>query len=237
MNARNQPVGRLAAQIVPLLTGKYKPTYSPNYDCGDFVVVVNAADVKFTGKKMRDKIYYRHTGWPGGLKERKAKELMELKPEEVIRKAVLGMITRNNLRHKYIEPKLKIYRAHDHPHTKQLGEQHEPLPMAPRKLKKSWHPVHGNNEYLENITIPKEIRLSAMALEESGGGWGLGMGENMGEDGDFDFDSAEGGVSQEEIEAIAKAMEGVDFEKVSSGDESEHERLVSIISKETKKES
>lgn len=83
VDARNKIVGRLATQIVHILKGKHKPTYTPHYDCGDYVVVVNAKDVKFTGKKYDQKLYTWHTGYAGGLKQRTVKEQLEIKPEEV----------------------------------------------------------------------------------------------------------------------------------------------------------
>ena len=83
VDARNRVVGRLATQIVHILKGKHKPTYTPHYDCGDIVVVINAKQVKFTGKKMTDKKYIWHTGYPGGLKERPVNAYLERKPEEV----------------------------------------------------------------------------------------------------------------------------------------------------------
>lgn len=90
VDAENQVVGRLATQISTILRGKHKPTFSPNYDCGDYVVVINAQDVKFTGAKVDDKKYTWHTGWVGGLKQTTVKQLLDKKPEEVLRKAVLG---------------------------------------------------------------------------------------------------------------------------------------------------
>lgn len=83
VDARNQTVGRMASQIVKILRGKHKPTYSPNYDCGDYVVVINAKDVHFTGKKVNDKLYTWHTGYPGGLKQKSVRDTLNDKPEEV----------------------------------------------------------------------------------------------------------------------------------------------------------
>merc|ERR1712071_653618 len=102
IDASDQTVGRLATTIASLLKGKHKPTYRPNGDCGDYVVVINSEKVQFSGKKWGDKYYRWHTGYPGGLKERKASDMLERKPTEILRKAVLGMLTRTNLRHKYI---------------------------------------------------------------------------------------------------------------------------------------
>mmetsp|Transcript_27795 Transcript_27795/g.34337 ORF Transcript_27795/g.34337 Transcript_27795/m.34337 type:complete len:165 (-) Transcript_27795:32-526(-) len=144
VDASSQTVGRLAASIAPLLKGKHKPTYRPNADCGDYVVIVNAEKVNFTGKKWNDKLYRWHTGYPGGLKERKAKDMLERKPENILRKAIMGMLSRNNLRHKYIEPRLKIYTGSDHPHESQLPPAVDPLPRHPRSRTGSFH--FGLNE-------------------------------------------------------------------------------------------
>ena len=119
VDARNQIVGRLATQIVHILKGKHKPTFTPNYDCGDYVVVVNAKDVKFTGAKYKDKLYTWHTGFVGGLKQIPVKEQMEKKPEEVLRKAVLGMLAKNNLRY-MIARKLRIFPGANHLHEDKL---------------------------------------------------------------------------------------------------------------------
>lgn len=97
IDAKNQVLGRLATKIAMLLMGKHKPSYSPHQDCGDFVVVINAKDVKVTGKKEDQKMYRHHTGYPGGLKECNYKSLMDKKPEEIIRRAVKSMLPHNNL--------------------------------------------------------------------------------------------------------------------------------------------
>eukprot|EP01041_Mallomonas_annulata_P009899 gene9899-20591_t len=119
IDARGQVVGRLASQIVHIIKGKHKPTFSPNYDCGDYVVVINAKDVKFTGKKTSDKLYTWHTGYPGGLKQIPVKEQLQKKPEEILRKAVLGMLAKNNLRRK-IGWKLRIFPGPTHLHEDKL---------------------------------------------------------------------------------------------------------------------
>jgi large subunit ribosomal protein L13 len=119
IDAKNQVVGRLATQIVHILKGKHKPTFTPNYDCGDYVVVVNAKDVKFTGKKTQQKLYTWHTGYPGGLKQLPAKDQLDRKPEEVLRKAVLGMLAKNNLRY-MIARKLRIFPGSQHLHEDKL---------------------------------------------------------------------------------------------------------------------
>ena len=91
VDAQNQIAGRLATQVVGILRGKHKPTFSPNMDCGDYVVIVNADKVKFTGQKFTNKQYTWHTGYPGGIKHLSVKEQMEKKPEEVLRKTIMGM--------------------------------------------------------------------------------------------------------------------------------------------------
>ncbi|KAK1732941.1 ribosomal protein L13 [Skeletonema marinoi] len=139
VDASSQTVGRLATTIAPILKGKHKPTFRPNGDCGDYVVVINADKVHFSGKKWDDKIYRWHTGYPGGLKERPAKDMLARKPESVLKKAILGMLYRNNLRQTYMEPRLKIYAGPDHPHKAQLPDGVETLPVHPRKRKGSYH--------------------------------------------------------------------------------------------------
>lgn len=98
IDAKGQVVGRLASQISKILTGKDKPTYRPNQDCGDAVVVINAGDVDFTGRKWDNKLYRWHTGYPGGLKERTAKDQQSRDPGSVLQKAVMGMLPKTNLR-------------------------------------------------------------------------------------------------------------------------------------------
>jgi large subunit ribosomal protein L13 len=139
VDASSQTVGRLAAQIAPLLKGKHKPTYRPNGDCGDHVVIINADKVKFTGNKWKDKLYRWHTGYPGGLKQRRANEMLERKPDEILRKAILGMLSRTKLRHGYVEPRLKIYAGPQHPHSAQLPESVDPIPRHPRKRTQDFH--------------------------------------------------------------------------------------------------
>eukprot|EP00934_Nitzschia_sp_Nitz4_P004672 Nitzschia sp. Nitz4//scaffold40_size135432//129316//129949//NITZ4_003272-RA/size135432-snap-gene-0.121-mRNA-1//1//CDS//3329551303//4662//frame0 len=139
VDAADQKVGRVAGQIAQILKGKHKPTYRPNKDMGDFVVVVNAEKVQFSGNKWKDKLYRWHTGFPGGLKERRAEEMWERKPEEILKKAVLGMLKRTNLRHQSIEPRLRIYAGPQHPHTAQLPPSTEPIPSTPRNKAGDFH--------------------------------------------------------------------------------------------------
>ena len=124
VDAAGKTLGRLATQLADLLRGKGKPTYTPHVDTGDFVVVVNAEKIRVTGDKLAAKRYYRHSGYPGGLKSRTLGDMLERRPEEVIRKAVRGMLPRNRLARRQIT-KLKIYAGPDHPHVAQKPEQLE----------------------------------------------------------------------------------------------------------------
>jgi len=123
VNADGKVLGRLSTELVKILKGKNKPTYTPHMDTGDFVVVVNAGKVTLTGKKMKDKIYYHHTGYPGGIKEMNAEKLLAKKPTEMIRMAVKGMLPKNSLGRQMLR-KLKIYAGPSHPH-----EAQRPVPL------------------------------------------------------------------------------------------------------------
>ena len=118
VDAEGKTLGRLATRIADTLRGKDKPQYTPHTDTGDFVVVVNAEKVAVTGKKMDEKMYYRHSGYPGGLKERSLREQLERRPTDVLRKAVKGMLPRNRLARQQLL-KLKIYAGPEHPHEAQ----------------------------------------------------------------------------------------------------------------------
>jgi large subunit ribosomal protein L13 len=139
VDASNQTVGRLAAQVAALLKGKHKPTFLPNKDVGDVVVIINADKVQFSGKKWDKKLYRWHTGYPGGLKERPAKAMLERNPTKILRKAILGMLYRNTLRQSFMQKRLKIYTGPTHPHTAQLPSGTEPLPKHPRKRSGQYH--------------------------------------------------------------------------------------------------
>lgn len=123
INAEGKILGRLATEIAILLRGKRKPQYIDFMDSGDFVIVINAEKIKVTGKKTEQKKYYSHSGYPGGLKEKTLKELLEKKPEDVIRKAVWGMIPKNKLG-RAVYKKLKVYRGPDHPHQAQQPQEY-----------------------------------------------------------------------------------------------------------------
>jgi len=121
VDATGQTLGRLASQIAPILRGKHKPTYTPHLDCGDFVIVVNADKVQVTGRKMDQKFYYRHSGYPGGLKQISLRDQLNRHPERVIQAAVKGMLPKNKLGRQMIK-KLKIYAGDEHPHQAQQPE-------------------------------------------------------------------------------------------------------------------
>ena len=124
VDADGKTLGRLATEIARILRGKNKPQYTPHVDTGDFVVVVNAEKVSVTGKKAEQKVYYRHTGRPGGLKETSYEVMLERKPTEILRKAVRGMMPRTRLGRQQFK-KLKIYAGPEHPHEAQNPQQYE----------------------------------------------------------------------------------------------------------------
>ena len=123
IDATDVVLGRLASQTAKLLRGKHKPIFAPHVDTGDFVIIVNAEKIVVTGNKRADKIYYRHSGYPGGLRSRTLAEMLDRRPEEVIRKAVTGMLPRNRLARQQLR-KLKVYAGPEHPHAAQ-----KPQPM------------------------------------------------------------------------------------------------------------
>jgi large subunit ribosomal protein L13 len=118
INVENKVLGRVATEIASILRGKKKPIYTPSVDTGDFVIVVNAEKIALTGNKMADKTYYSHSGFPGGLKAVSAGKLLEKKPEDLLRKAVKGMLPKNKLS-RHMLNKLKIYTGSEHPHKAQ----------------------------------------------------------------------------------------------------------------------
>ena len=123
VDVKGKTVGRIATKIADILRGKHKPSYSPHLDCGDFIVIVNAKEIKFTGSKISDKEYYHHTRHGNGLRTTTPKRLLEKKPEEIIIKAVSGMIPQNKLK-KDILRKLKVYGGSEHNQSAQ-----EPKPL------------------------------------------------------------------------------------------------------------
>jgi large subunit ribosomal protein L13 len=121
VDASDLPLGRLASEVATLLRGKHKPTYAPHVDGGDFIIVVNAEKVAVTSDKSQSKIYYRHSGYPGGIKAETFERLRERRPEAIIERAVNGMLPKNKLG-RQMGRKLKVYAGPDHPHTAQKPE-------------------------------------------------------------------------------------------------------------------
>lgn len=132
IDASNKVLGRLATEIAMTLRGKDKPTFTPNTDTGDFVIVINAEKVEMSGRKWETKNYYRHSGWFGGLKTTSAKEMREKNPSFIIEEAVQGMLPKNKLAKKLIQ-KLKVYAGPDHPHTAQRPTARTPKAPDLRK--------------------------------------------------------------------------------------------------------
>lgn len=126
IDAAGRPLGRLATQVAMILQGKHKPIYTPYIDTGDFVIVINAQKVKLTGRKLDRKIYYRHTGYPHGLREMTYRTFLATRPERVIEKAVKGMLP-NGTMGRAMYRKLKVYKGIEHPHAAQ-----QPIPWAGR---------------------------------------------------------------------------------------------------------
>ena len=126
VSAQGHVLGRLATQIAAVLRGKHKPCYTPHVDCGDHVIVVDAAGIELTGNKPEDKTRYWHTGYPGHLRSRSYGDLIASRPEEVIRQAVRGMLPHNPLGRQMLR-KLKVYAGSEHPHS---AQQPRPLPPA-----------------------------------------------------------------------------------------------------------
>jgi len=125
VDAQGQTLGRLATRVATILRGKHKPIYTPHVDCGDYVVVVNADKINVTGRKLDQKIYYRHSGYPGGLKEVSLRRQLQTHPERVVEAAVKGMLPKNRLGRQMYK-KLKVYAGPDHPHQAQLPKPLEP---------------------------------------------------------------------------------------------------------------
>jgi large subunit ribosomal protein L13 len=126
VDATGKNLGRLATQIASVLKGKHKPIYTPGMDCGDFVIVINAEKLYVTGSKLDDKMYYRYSGYPGGLHAVSLRKQLAKHPDRVIEAAVLGMLARNRLRRQLIK-KLKVYAGSEHPHA---AQQPKPFPLA-----------------------------------------------------------------------------------------------------------
>lgn len=122
VDASRYTLGRLASAIAPRLRGKHKPEYTPHVDTGDYIIVINAEKVRVTGRKEEDKIYYRHSGYPGGIKSQTLKEMRDKHPERIIEIAVKGMLPRNPLG-RAVARKLKVYKGSEHPHSAQQPQE------------------------------------------------------------------------------------------------------------------
>ncbi len=129
IDATDQVVGRLASRVALILRGKHKPYYTPHVDCGDYVIIVNAEKVRFTGHKLSDKLYYRYTGFPGGKRTSTPKELLQRKPEAILEHAIRGMLPKNRLGDA-IYRNLHVYVGPDHPHQ---AQQPKPLDLSLNK--------------------------------------------------------------------------------------------------------
>ncbi|XP_049850704.1 uncharacterized protein LOC126323749 [Schistocerca gregaria] len=180
VNAHGHRVGRLATQLVKLLSGKYKPSYNPSADCGDYVVLINARHVVFSGKKMETKYYRWHTGWIGGLKQRKAKDMFEKKPTEVMRLAVKRMLPKNKLGLHFLS-RFLIYPDDTHPHQDEHLEQYLPDQTTPVCRYSHYDPKYhskvlfslektedGTCTLQGGITRPKATRKEILAAKRSG---------------------------------------------------------------------
>ncbi len=124
VDAEGQTLGRLASEVASILRGKHKPTYTPHVDTGDYVIIVNAEKIQLTGNKLNDKIYYRHSGHPGGLKQRTANEMRSKYPEQMLEIAIKGMLPKNSLGRQMFK-KLHVYAGSEHPHQAQKPEVYE----------------------------------------------------------------------------------------------------------------
>jgi len=124
IDATDLTVGRLATEVATLLRGKHKPTFTPNMDCGDFVIIINAEKVVFTGNKLQNKKYYRHTGHPGGIKSETAEKLMGRAPERIMEQAIKGMLPKNILGRQMYR-KLFVYKGSEHPHAAQKPKEYK----------------------------------------------------------------------------------------------------------------
>jgi large subunit ribosomal protein L13 len=138
VDAADRPLGRVATEVAHLLRGKYRPTYTPHMDNGDFVIVLNAEKVQVSGNKSQQKIYIRHTGYPGGLRETPFTRMLEQHPERIMRSAVKGMLPHNRLNRKLLRH-LKIYAGPDHPHEAQVnaGKSKEKAPREAKAAEKA----------------------------------------------------------------------------------------------------
>jgi large subunit ribosomal protein L13 len=132
VDAAGVPLGRLASAVAQLIRGKHKPSFTPHMDGGDFVIVLNASRVKFTGRKLAQKTYFKHTGYMGHESHTVARDLMDTHPDRVIEKAVFGMLPKNSLAKQHMRGKLKVYAGAEHPHAAQMPKPY--TVTTPRKV-------------------------------------------------------------------------------------------------------
>jgi len=154
VDAKGVVLGRLASHLSKILQGKDKPTYNPSEDAGDVVVVVNAKEIELTGRKFENKLYRWHTGYPGGLKERTAKEQWEMDPTVILRKAVSGMLPKNNLR-KLRTRKLQIFPGPEHDF---VGPKYEGVELVPYELPERNIRMKKRVDFLDHSKLPEEFQ-------------------------------------------------------------------------------
>src|SRR5690242_11595448 len=162
VDAEGETLGRLATEIANVLRGKRKPAYTPHVDTGDFVVVVNAEKIRVTGNKLEQKIYYRHSGYPGGLRQRTLAEQLQRRPEEVIRKAVKGMLPKNRLAAAQLR-KLKVYAGPEHPHEAQNPAPLKESPQRPTPASRTVAPARGRPPLRASCSSPAPARRPSTA--------------------------------------------------------------------------
>ena len=176
VDAKGKTLGRVSTEIATLLQGKHKPTYTPHLAAGDFVVVVNAAKFRVSGNKLADKIYYRHSGYHGGLTEQTLEELLEKHPTRALRQAVKGMLPKN-IRGKHMLSRLKLYEGEEHPHQAQVNASRAqaapveaPAPARPAKVEPEPEPVPAPEPQaeMEQAEAAAETVVEQETVEEPG---------------------------------------------------------------------
>ena len=174
VDAKGKTLGRVSTEIATLLQGKHKPTYTPHLAAGDFVVVVNAAKFRVSGNKLADKIYYRHSGYHGGLTEQTLEELLEKHPTRALKQAVKGMLPKN-IRGKHMLSRLKLYEGEEHPHQAQVNASkaqaapvEAPAPARPEKVEPAPEPAPEPQAEMEQAEAPAETVVEQETVEEPG---------------------------------------------------------------------
>ena len=174
VDAKGKTLGRVSTEIATLLQGKHKPTYTPHLAAGDFVVVVNAAKFRVSGNKLADKMYYRHSGYHGGLTEQTLEELLEKHPTRALKQAVKGMLPKN-IRGKHMLSRLKLYEGEEHPHQAQVNASkaqaapvEAPAPARPEKVEPAPEPAPEPQTEMEQAEAPAETAAEEQPAEEPG---------------------------------------------------------------------